>query len=361
MRATAAARRASAVAVLTVIALLVASPAASAHQAPGPLRQVASGLAGPLQIDVSRGRILAGQSFSGTISTIDPLGRVTDLANDTGVDGVAWGRGSTVLFTHTDDSRVDAQGVAEAELRALDHRGHLSTIADLRAYEEANNPDAGNSYGFQGLSPSCLASLPPDPTFAPYEGLLDSHPYALAVSHRTTYVAEAAGNDILGVDRHGAVSTVAVLPPQPVVISAPAAAAAGLPGCVAGATYNFEPVPTDVEVGWDRMLYVTTLPGGPEDGSTGANGSVYRINPSTGQTTRIATGFSGATNLAISPFGNIYVSELYANRISRVHHGLPQPVVDVPSPAALEWRAAKLYIGADVFGPDGKIYTYRTF
>ena len=95
---------------------------------------------------------------------------------------------------------------------------------------------------------------------------------------------------------------VAVLPAQaPLVVSAEAAAANQLPDCVVGSTFIAEPVPTDVEIAGDGSLYVSTLPGGPEDPSLGARGSVYKVNPFTGRTTQIATGLAGAMNLAISP------------------------------------------------------------
>ena len=55
----------------------------------------------------------------------------------------------------------------------------------------------------------------------------------------------------------------AVLPVQPLLIT-PAISAAALEGRCEGVTVNFEPVPTDVEVGRDGWLYVTTLAGGPE-------------------------------------------------------------------------------------------------
>lgn len=80
----------------------------------------------------------------------------------------------------------------------------LSTVlADTLAYEQENNPDQVNSYGFQGLSAECAALVP----------------------------AEIGG----------------------------------------GAPHNFEPVPIDVEIGDDGMLYVSTLPGGPEGPELGAH------------------------------------------------------------------------------------------
>jgi hypothetical protein len=155
---------------------------------------------------------------------------------------------------------------------------------------------------------------------------------------------------------NGRISTVAVLPPIPFVVTAEVAAGLGLPDCVVGKTYNFEPVPTDVELGPNGLLYVTSLPGGPEDESLGARGSVFSVNLATGSVTKVAGGFLGATNLAISPNGTIYVAELFGNRISRVSGGGAVPVVDVPSPAGLEWANGKLYATVDVFG-NGSVVT----
>ena len=85
---------------------------------------------------------------------------------------------------------------------------------------------------------------------------------------------------MLKVGYGGTVSTAAVLPAgDPIVVSAELAAGVGFPACVAGFSCRFEPVPADVEEGGDGWLYVTSLPGGPEDASLGARGAVYRFNP----------------------------------------------------------------------------------
>ena len=132
-------------------------------------------------------------------------------------------------------------------------------------------------------------------------------------------VADAGGNDLLKVDKAPAhISTLAVLPPQPVTVTAQQAAALGAPDCLVGETYAFEPVPTDVEVGPGGRLWVTTLPGGPEDPSLGARGSLYSVGQG-GRSTRVATGFSGATNLALSGDGSAYVTELFGGKISKVN------------------------------------------
>ena len=77
----------------------------------------------------------------------------------------------------------------------------------------------------------------------------------------------------------GRIKTIAVLPPRPEVISQEQAESFGFPACTFGKTFNFEPVPTDVEVGRNGEPYVSSLPGGPEDASLGARGGVFRVNP----------------------------------------------------------------------------------
>jgi hypothetical protein len=315
---------------------------------------IVDGLAGPLQFEVSaRGTILVAQSFSGTVSSVARDGTVTDLFNDPGVDGVASGAQGAVIYTHTDtDSPTHV-----SELRLRTRSGQTRTIASTLEHETNKNPDQGQTYGLQGLTPDCAALLPPDAELLPYTGIVDSHPYAVTTVPFGWLIADAAGNDILFVDWLGHVRTVAVLPPQPpVVVTADAAAANQLPPCVAGASFVAEPVPTDVEVGHDGNLYVSTLPGGPEDPSLGARGGVYKVNPFTGRSTQIASGLAGATNLAISPSGTIYVSELFGNQVSKIVHGAPVPVASVPSPTGLEWSNGKLYVATDSLD-SGKIQT----
>ena len=110
------------------------------------------------------------------------------------------------------------------------------------------------------VSPECAALWPTD-QLGPitYTGVVDAHPYALALGDWGVYVADAGANAILHVDWFGNIRTVSVLPPQPVVIPADPTAL-GLPACVGGLTYNFEPVPTDIELS-GRSGYVSLLPG----------------------------------------------------------------------------------------------------
>lgn len=316
---------------------------------------IATGLAGPLQIAVGeRGDVYVAQDFAGVLTRIDRRGNQSVIAANPGgeIAGVDVEDGKVVYTSAVGDQT----GFTVGQLNKIERDGSSSVVADVLAYEQRTNPDQVYSYGFETLTPECAAQWPVDQAGPPqYTGQVDSHAYAVAIADGHRYIADAGGNTILDVTRNGKIRTVAVLPPQPIVVPVEVAAGLGAPAC-AGLTYGFEAVPTDVEVGRDGMLYVTTLPGGPEDPSLGARGSVYRVNPWNGNARRIATGFLGATNLAIGRGGAIYVTELFAGRISRVVRGGPEPVIELASPAALEYADGKLYVSYDVFA-NGSVAT----
>jgi len=333
----------------------VAPAIAGAAAVSGP---IADGFAGPLQIAVgATGRVYVAQDFAGVLSQIGKNGAVSDLVSAPGTEiaGVAALGNGTVFYT-TAIGATEESPPTSTLLRRVLPNGHVSTLADLRSYEQTVNPDHINTYGLVGASPACAAQWPDEAGPVSYTGILDSHPYSVALAPGGAYVAEAAGNDILRVTPNGRISTVAVLPPQPMVITAEAAAVNGLPDCTIGLTYNFEPVPTDVEVGPNGTLYVSLLPGGPEDPSLGARGSVYTVNPRTGATHKIAGGFAGATNLALGPGGTIYVSELFADRIAVVRGGTTVDTIALSQPGAVEYARGKLYASTDVFG-NGAVVT----
>jgi len=344
---------------------LFAAASASAHDrdrsrpiTAGTPTTLADSLLTPLSLDVDRrGVSFLSQDFAGKLTRIDRNGTATDLVT-------APGGGSIGAVSTRRGNVYYSQSVGSPMLMQLDRHGVSTTLADLGKYEADNNPDQVNSYGFVDLPEACAAEFPPDATGQDkpvYAGLIDSNPYASLALKDGVYVADAGANAILRVDYDGDVSTVAVLPPgAPVTVTAELAAAQGLPECAAGLEYRFEPVPTDVEAVPGGRLYVTTLPGGPEDASLGARGSVYKVNPWNGRVALVATGFVGATDLAVSQStGTIFVAELFGGKggtgqISVLTRRSETPTVLLaPSgPAAIELRRNTLYVTTDAFVVD---------
>ncbi|GAB3032000.1 ScyD/ScyE family protein [Parafrigoribacterium mesophilum] len=346
----------------------VAAPA-SAHNRSGPPPwtagtpvTVTTGLVSPLSLDVARnGFSYLSQNFAGLVTQVDHRGTASVIASAPGFEtGAVSSRNGTVYYA------VVAQDHSSAALMARSSNGTVRQVADLWAHENSENPDSVNAYGFEGLSEDCIAQFPaPGPMENPpaYTGIVDTHPYASLALADAIYVADAGANAIWRVGYDGTVTTVAVLPPTaPTFVTAELASAFGFPACAAGHNYRFEPVPTDVELGPNGWLYVTSLPGGPEDASLGARGAVLKVNPHTGKIATVATGFTGSTGLAVSPrTGTVYVAELFGGpdgtgQVSVVWPGAntPTPLIALSAPAAIELRHGTLYVTTDAL-TDGKL------
>lgn len=318
---------------------------------------IVSGLAGPLQIDAGRMGLYVSQSFAGLLTKVKKDGSTKDIVTEPGeIAGIA-ARGGNVAYTFTQYDESGEQLLA-AEIRVRKPSGRTHTVADLLAFEEKRNPDGRQSYGFLDLDPACADQVPEYIGGYPYQGIIDAHPYALAHAPGGWYVADAAMNAVLKVTYDGRVSVVRVLKPQDVVITEEVAGLFGLPECTIGATYAFEAVPTDVEVSKSGHLFVTLLPGGPESPELGARGSVVKFHPHGYGTRTVATGFLGATNLALAPHGRIYVTELFGNKVSMIRGRKVSTVAELPLPAAVEYAWGKLFVTTEVFG-DGKLVVVR--
>ncbi|MET1017245.1 MAG: ScyD/ScyE family protein, partial [Leifsonia flava] len=63
----------------------------------------------------------------------------------------------------------------------------------------------------------------------------------------------------------------------------------------------------------------------------------------------VATGLLSATDLAISPRGDVYVAELFANRISVIKKGSSTATLfrEASTPGAVEWSPSGLYATVD--------------
>lgn len=358
----------SAVGALAVVgaglAAVATSPAEAASERAGASSTIARGLLSPLSVAVGAdGTRYFTQNFAGVLHKQRPGKKVRVLytSKNHAEVGAVSERDGTVRFATTNGSRAFLMGIRPG--------GSPRRIADLSGYETRANPDRKVTYGFVDLPTDCAAQFPADGMPPSYQGIVESHPYATTqTADGTTYVADAAANAILAVRPSGKVRTVAVLPATTLTVNASFAEQAQLPECAVGQRYRFEGVPTDVEIGPRGRLYVTTLPGGPEDGSMGAAASVYRINPKTGAVRKIAGGLVSATGLAVTPRGDLLVSELFPGRITRIHAGAKSTFAATPFPGDVEWSRSGVFATTNVLSglsgqpgdvPDGKVVRFR--
>jgi DNA-binding beta-propeller fold protein YncE len=157
-----------------------------------------------------------------------------------------------------------------AETKGGHRRGNVSRVADLVAYEDEANP-AGSP--------------------------VDSNPFGVLAQGKWTYVADAGGNDLLAVSRHGRVKTIAVFPDRMVPFG--------------GGQVPMNAVPTTVVRGPGGDLYVGQLTGFPFP-IGGAR--VYRIEKG-GDPEIYADGFTNIIDIAFGRDGSLYVLEIAHNSL----------------------------------------------
>ncbi|MEC5190538.1 MULTISPECIES: ScyD/ScyE family protein [unclassified Arthrobacter] len=276
-------------------------------------------LVGPLSLSAGHhGSVTVSESFAGRLTQVDSGGnqKVLYETADWDVSGNAQHEGTRYVLESQGAGPDPA--VLAGHVRVIDEDGLQRTVGDFAALEVGANPDGTTRYGFRDLPEGCAAQLPVNMP-ASYDGEVDSHPYAIAVTDGTFYVADAGANSVVSVDAgSGKTRTVAVLPPRPYTITPEAAASNGLPDCVVGTTYDFEAVPTDVAVGPDGYLYVTSLPGGPEDPALGPRGAIFKVNPDEDEVELVAENIMSPTGLALADNGEIYVASLFGEGVLRI-------------------------------------------
>jgi hypothetical protein len=345
-------------------ALATVSPS-TADPAPTPqAHTLASGLVTPLSLAVQGGSTYVTQNFAGMLTQLrrgqEPRTLYTS-ENGNEVGGVSV-RGHRVVFTET---AGDGEGNnTDSWLKMLTRSGAARTIADIRDYENATNPDGKYTYGARGISDDCAAQWPTDQIGpATYTGALDSHPYATLQTRRTIYVADAGMNAVLAVSRGGHIRTVAVTPPVAVPITADLASQMGVPDCAVGLTYYGESVPTDVELDPHGRLIVTTEGGGL--GEQMPLGSIYRVDRCSGHLKRLVGGLMTPTGVAVGPRGTMWVAQLFANEISMIAPGSHRvrTFAQQPLPAAVELADGHVYatvnvLPADDAAPDGQVVRF---
>lgn len=342
------------VAAAALVAAVV--PATHAGASPGPLIE---GLAGPLGLAIGDdGTVYVSEAFAGRLHAIGKHGAPKVLVDAPGqeIAGVdATGKG-TVVYTQTlfDGEPGEEAPPLDAILARVQPNGKTRTLASLQDFEAANNPDESNMYGVVDPSEECLAQVTEVFGGPMGPGIVESHPYAVAILDDGYAVADAAANAIFHVGKNGRVSTAAVLPPieqelTPEAIAQLAEFGIDVPACE-GETFAGDPVPTDIEVGPDGAWYVSTLPGFPEGPGAGA---VWRIDPATGAVEQVVGGLSGAVDIAVDSDGSIVVAELFAFRITRIADGVVVGATFAHSPGAVEIADdGTVYAAVGVFDED---------
>jgi len=340
-------------------ALTGASAAPTHHKAKPAIGVVAKKLVGPLSVaQAPDGTRYWTDSFAGPLYKQAVGGQPTVVfpgSKKAAAEGVSADGGVLRFATGSGNNKA-------GNVWTLDAAGAPQLVGDTFAYEKVANPDGKFDYGFLKTPKSCLAQLPKGFPKA-YSGVKESHPYATAYASGVTYVADAGANAVVAISPSGVFSTVAALKPVKVKVTKSAAQTAHLPNCVIGKKFALEAVPTDVEYGPDGQLYVTSLPGGPEDGSLGLNGRVLKIDPATGKVTTLVDGLLSPTGVAVASNGDVYVAQLFRGVISKVKAGKhkAKTYVKVPFPAAVEATPTGLLatINALPMGPKpkGKVVT----
>ncbi len=202
-------------------------------------------------------------------------------------------------------------------LRAQGNGGRVRVVADLAAFEDANNPTGDEE---------------------------NVNPNSVLTTGSGRVVADAGANDLLLVKPNGRISVLATFPNR--LVDAPPFL--GLPP---GTQIPMDAVPTSVARGPDGALYVGQLTGFPFPVG-GAN--VYRIVP--GRAPQVfASGFTNIIDIAFDERGKLYVLEIFQNgllsgdptgALVRVDRGGGQHVVsnDLVTPGGLALRGRAAYV-----------------
>jgi hypothetical protein len=225
--------------------------------------------------------------------------------------------------------------------------GTVAALADVKAYEEAANPDAGRTYGLRlsDLDAGCAELVRDHSLAAPRPAGTESHAVATATTRSGVYVADYRGGTVLHVALDGTIRTVAVLPVATVTIDADVAFLNDLPECTIGARWDTQRQPTDVEVGPRGELYVyasgsVTHYGLPGDG-------LFRLALGTRGLTELASGFEYGASIAVAPNGAVYVAHgKFGETLQRVDRAGTVTLLQSPGfMSGIEWVKGRLYAG----------------
>ena len=239
----------------------------------------------------------------GLMSALDTSGE-TFGASDVIVakDGTLWYLIGGPAAGAADTRAKITGGEGIGQLYKVGADGKSVSVADLAAFESANNPDAAQ----------------------PGNALPDSNANGLVATDSGVAIADAGANDLLLVDGDGKISVAAVFPvvfqpapPDPSASAAPGASPQMVP---------MDPVPTSVAVGPDGAYFVGQLTGFP---FPAGGASVFRVVPGEAPT-KYASGFTNIIDVAFGGDGSLYVLEI-------AHDGLLASAPGTPPQGGL-WR-----------------------
>ncbi len=337
--------RRRAVVMLAVVAsgVAVTTPAsAGGRHHDDPIKVVASGLNGPFGLGASgRYVYVAETGIDGGPAQVSRV-NVRTGATDVVVSGLPGpadvepvGNKLAIVTGGSEDPTQTVEGAASLFVARRD--GSTRLVADLTAYELANNPDGQTQF---------------DPTTgAPLDSL--SNPFSVIADRRGfVLVADAGANDVLRVSRSGEVSTFFA---PPVITTGVCENAPNNDAVHAGC----DPVPTGLAYGPHNTLYVSALAS-----EVPGEGRVYILNARTGEQIGEITGLTAPTGVAVARDGTVYVSEVLFNappddqppppdldpatvgRIVRIAPDGTQTAAPVTMPVGLVFNNGKLYSSA---------------
>jgi hypothetical protein len=225
-----------------------------------------------------------GETIGASGVTVDGMGEVWYLVGGPGL-GAAEGR----------DGVPDGAAAGMGQLYHIGADGTSVSVADLAAYETANNPDADQ----------------------PGNASPDSNANGLVATADGVVVADSGANDLLTVASDGSITTDAVF--SVVMEPVPADPNASPDPAATPSLYPMDPVPTSVAVGPDGAYYVGQLTGFP---FPVGGASVFRVVPGEDPTV-YASGFTNVIGVAFAPDGALYVLEIAHDSLINAGPGGP--------------------------------------
>ena len=296
-------------------------------------------------------------SYSGSITKTTAAGVVTTLvaAHSGYLSGLTAYNGVLYYF-----DRVPAQAFTDPPdiwLMSVPVAGGTpKQVVHYSDWQLDHEPDAANVYGFYNTPQSCLdqflglRGLEPGIEYGSYADY--SYATQTVATASGIYLSDSGRNSVLKVTYTGAVSVVAVLPPEPAIVADQAFLDRNyFPQCALGKKYAPRPAPSGITQGPDGNFYVTTLPNGYPGTSLALKGGIYRVNPATGVSKRIIGSLKAPTGISATPSGTLYVAEGRGGTdgaggisVVRVNAAIARPLTNLAGASSVRYVKDKLYI-----------------